>query len=259
MREYCIKNNKMNIIGLYINNTNQEGILNNISQNIKQNKLFTFHNVNMYIANLAFKDNCLRESLSRMSKLYSDGIGIFLASKLLYFGSGLEDRIAGTDLYYKILEKAETNKWSVSFFGGSDESVLILKQKLSQIYPHLKTNNIVSRNNSMTNDKLIEKLNNDKSDILMIGLGTPKQEIWLTENCGKIKIPVQFCVGSGIDFLSGNLKRAPLWIRKIGLEWLYRLTKEPKRLWKRYILGIPLFIFYVLRQKVKLILNKTEE
>lgn len=250
---------KINILGLYIKKSNCDKIMKEMSENIDRNKLFTFHNINIYIANLAFKDNSLKESLSQMSKLYSDGIGIFLASKLLYLWDGLEDRINGTDLYYKILGKAEINKWSLSFFGGSDESVLILKQKLLQKYPLLKINNIVSRNNSMTNDEIIEKLNRYKSDILMIGLGTPKQEIWLTENCKKIKIPVQFCVGSGIDFLSGNLKRAPLWMRKIGLEWLFRLFQEPKRLWKRYILGIPLFIFYVLRQKVKLVLNKTEE
>jgi N-acetylglucosaminyldiphosphoundecaprenol N-acetyl-beta-D-mannosaminyltransferase len=89
----------------------------------------------------------------------------------------------------------------------------------------------------------------------MIGLGTPYQEYWLSSYSKEIDIPVQLCIGSGIEFLSGLNKRAPRILIKFGLEWLHRLIMEPKRLWKRYIIGIPLFTFKVLIIKIKLMLK----
>lgn len=254
-----MKNHELNIADLIIDTSNYEEIIEKIELNIKKNTLFTFHNINMYIINNTFKDKKLKRTLLKIKNLFGDGIGIYWASKILDKKNCFQERITGTDLYYKIIENAEKNKWSIIFYGGAEYTSKNIKQTLLKIYPHLDIKTILSKDNSYLNDEIIEIINKDNSDILMVGLGTPKQEIWLAENCEKIKIPVQFCVGSGIDFLSGNLKRAPLWMRKIGLEWLYRLFQEPRRLWKRYILGIPLFIFYVLRQKVKLVLCKTDK
>ena len=94
------------------------------------------------------------------------------------------------------------------------------------------------------------------ADILMVALGTPYQEEWIFQYKDKINVAVIIAVGSGLDFLAGVKKRAPLWMREIGLEWMYRLFQETKRLWKRYLIGIPVFVFNIVLLKVKLMLKK---
>ena len=92
--------------------------------------------------------------------------------------------------------------------------------------------------------------------MLLVALGTPYQEEWISENKDKINIPIVIAIGSGLYFLSGTIKRAPKWMRNIGLEWFYRLFQEPKRLWRRYIIGIPIFVFNIIVIKVKLLFKK---
>ena len=93
-------------------------------------------------------------------------------------------------------------------------------------------------------------INASKADILLIGMGTPKQDYWLWKYYQELHVPVMMTVGAGIRFLSGEKRRAPKVLRKAHMEWLFRLFQEPRRLWRRYLLGIPKFMFYILLQKV---------
>ena len=120
------------------------------------------------------------------------------------------------------------------------------------MYPDIIISGAIPRDTSFDKE-IVEKKRISNSDILFIGLGTPFQELWLSKFNNTIDIPVQIAVGSGIDFISGNIKRAPKIMQKLGFEWLFRLFIEPKRLWKRYILGIPIFIFQLLLFKLKLV------
>jgi N-acetylglucosaminyldiphosphoundecaprenol N-acetyl-beta-D-mannosaminyltransferase len=120
------------------------------------------------------------------------------------------------------------------------------------MYPDIIISGAIPRDTSFDKE-IVEKIRISNSDILFIGLGTPFQELWLSKFNNTIDIPVQIAVGSGIDFISGNIKRAPKIMQKLGFEWLFRLFIEPKRLWKRYILGIPIFIFQLLLFKLKLV------
>ena len=99
-------------------------------------------------------------------------------------------------------------------------------------------------------ETVISAINASNADILLIGMGTPKQDTWLWKNYHELRVPVMMTVGAGIGFMSGEKIRAPKGLRQVHLEWLFRFTQEPQRLWRRYFLGIPKFIFYIFLQKV---------
>jgi len=117
------------------------------------------------------------------------------------------------------------------------------------LYPKLIIKGVIARKLCF-DENILNEINSSNSDILFLGLGTPYQEKWIATFGKKTNIPIQIAAGSGIDFLSGVYKRAPEMLRKLGLEWLFRLFSEPKRLWKRYLLGIPHFVFLIIKQKL---------
>lgn len=238
----------MKILGLKIENSTYNEILAEIDTTISLKKQFSFSYVNAYVALLANKNAELHKNLNEFSALFSDGIGMYWASKLLYGKFGLSERINGTDLYFKILQLAEKKKYKVFFFGGGEEAVANLKKNLIKSYPHILIGGIIKRDTNFTED-ILSSISHSNSDILFVGLGTPDQEKWIASFGKKCNVPIQISVGSGIDFLSGAYQRAPALFRKFGLEWLFRLMLEPKRLWKRYLVGIPTFLLQVIKQK----------
>jgi len=211
--------------------------------------------VNTYVFIKCLRDKILK-SLINNFLLIPDGIGLYLASKFLYGKNGLEERIVTTDLWYRLLEIANEKMYRMFFLGGSVEAASALEKRIKMFFPDIDVTGVIDRD-SYNNDEVIRILNESNSDILFVGLGTPLQEEWIHQNSYKVNIPVQIAVGSALEFFSGNYKRAPLVLRKIGLEWFYRLLNEPKRLWKRYLIGIPVFVFKVLCYKVRLLLNKS--
>ncbi len=246
---------KINIFGLYIQNLSYEEIISIVFEKIKIRERFMFHNINANILLTYCKSDTFKNFLNSFSALYSDGVGVFIASKILYGKNGLKNRITGTDLYYEILNLANKNGLKCFFYGGSKEAIKLLPETLRKKYPNINISGALSRDTIFKNDDY-EKIKNSKADILFVGLGTPYQEEWIAENSKFVDIPVQMAVGSGIEFISGVKKRAPKIFRKIGLEWIYRIYLEPARLWKRYFLGIPIFIFKIIIFKIKLLINK---
>jgi N-acetylglucosaminyldiphosphoundecaprenol N-acetyl-beta-D-mannosaminyltransferase len=241
--------NHLKILDLDIISYGYKEILNAIEVKLSLRTYFSFAYVNSYIALTARQNVSLRNDIADFSARFPDGIGIYWASKLLYGKLGLKERVNGTDLYYKILDLAQKGNYIIFFFGGSDKAASLLNQNLKMIYPNLIISGIIPKDESF-DEQILEKINQTNSDILFLGLGTPYQEKWIATFGKKCNIPIQIAVGSGIDFLSGTYKRAPKVMRNIGLEWLYRLFLEPKRLWKRYLLGIPHFIFLIVKQKL---------
>ena len=128
-----------------------------------------------------------------------------------------------------------------NFFLGSNDSVLNdLIIKIENRFPNLV---IAGTQNGYftSNDEVISKINSSNPDLIFVGMSTPKQEKWIYENKNKVNAKILISVGNAINVLSGNYFRPNKFIRKIGLEWLFRLLREPKRLWKRYLIGIPMF------------------
>ena len=235
----------INLTTLTINN-----LLEQIKQTInKGNKCkITYFNVNSF--NSSFNNNNIKNFYINFNIVHPDGIGIFLASRFLHGKSGLSERINGSDLYEHLLTVASENKWKIFLFGDTDET-------LNKVSTHCPDLVITGKCNGYNYDEseLIDEINISETEILIVGLGSPKQEEWIIKNKDSIKANVVIAVGDGIKVFAGTKKRGPKFIQKIGLEWFVRFLYEPKRLWKRYIIGIPLFIFRVI--KIKFTQNHT--
>jgi N-acetylglucosaminyldiphosphoundecaprenol N-acetyl-beta-D-mannosaminyltransferase len=178
-----------------------------------------------------------------------------MLSRFLYGRKGLKERVVSTDVWIDILNICRQTKKKVFFFGGHKLTKEEFYDSIKRRFPGLI---VEGYNNGYSYDtlKIITEINKVNPDILIVGLGTPKQEKWISYNFSKLNVPIILSVGSAIDFYSGYKKRAPEFMRRYALEWLYRLFQEPKRLWKRYLLGIPVFMFKMLIFKFNLRKNK---
>lgn len=226
-----------------------------IIESLQSKKTINIGYINANVFVQSRKDKQLKSQIDKLF-LFPDGVGLYLTSKFLYGKDGLKERIVTTDLWFELLKIANEKRYKMFFLGGSFEAASVLKDKIKTSFPNIFITGVIDRD-SYNNYEVIRILNKSNADILFVGLGTPLQENWICENSNKISIPVQIAVGSGIDYISGNYKRAPLVLRNIGLEWFYRLIKEPRRLWKRYLIGIPVFMFKIICFKVRLLLNKS--
>lgn len=161
------------------------------------------------------------------------------------------ERTYGPDLLLAISTMSEAKRYRHYFCGGTPKACELLKSRLTEKFPYL---NIVGFScpsfdgiSKLEADTIITDINKANPDILWVGLGSPKQDFWMYENRPKLDVPVMVGVGAAFDFISGVKKQAPRWMQKIGLEWFFRLCCEPKRLWRRYLIGNTKFLFYVLR------------
>jgi N-acetylglucosaminyldiphosphoundecaprenol N-acetyl-beta-D-mannosaminyltransferase len=142
-----------------------------------------------------------------------------------------------------------------NYLYGSSSNVLgKLEEKLNKKYPGLIIGGIFSppfrQLTKEEDDRIVEDINNSNPDIVWVGLGSPKQDLWMYEHRGRINAPVMVGVGAAFDFLAQVKPQAPRWMRDNGLEWLFRLITEPKRLWRRYLVDYPLFIYYFLSDPI---------
>lgn len=178
----------------------------------------------------------------------ADGIGIVIGSKIL--GYPLRERVAGYDLTQKVFSAIRTTEKTVYFLGASEEIIQDAKVKMERKHRGLKV--IGVRNGYFSKEdepEIIEEINRLKPDLLLVGLGCPKQEKWIFENKGKIYTKVMIGVGGSFDVMSGRVKRAPNFFIKTNLEWFYRLITQPTR-FKR-MLRLPLFLIEVIKYKLR--------
>lgn len=147
------------------------------------------------------------------------------------------ERTTGPDYLVKILNISKEHGYSHYFYGSTEETLEKLKKHLEENYPGLKVAGMYSppfRPLSKEEDEqIIQRMNASQADFIWVGLGAPKQERWMAEHQGKIR-GFMVGVGAAFDYMAGNIKRAPMWMQKVNLEWLYRLLQDPKRLFKRY-------------------------
>lgn len=200
---------------------------------------------------IGHKDDQLKKIINQCEIINADGQSVVWASKFLK--CPVPERVAGIDLMYRVIELAAVNGYRIYFFGAKEEVV----QKVAEIYKNKYQNlNIVGIRNGYNikedHEIIIEDMKNSKADILFLGFGSPQKEYWLKENISKIEIPFCMGVGGSFDVVAGLTKRAPLWMQKCGLEWFYRFIQEPKRMWKRYLVGNIKFIYLITREKMNI-------
>jgi len=176
--------------------------------------------------------------------IVTDGMPLVWMQKLQ--GAKTASRVRANDLMISLCEYAEKNNLSVGFYGGRQEVIDAITKRAAKEMPKLQIAYAFSPPFwSLTDEEaalIVKEINEKSPDILFIGLGCPKQENWMWAHKDKLKA-VMLGVGASFDFYAGNVKESPEWMGKLGLEWLFRLTQEPKRLWKRYLILNPRFIW----------------
>lgn len=181
-------------------------------------------------------DEILRRILVDADLILCDGTPLVWMSKWL--GDPLPERIAGSDLVPLLLDLAQEKGHRVFFLGGRDEVVAVAEDKIKERWPGLQIAGMYSPPfapmDQMDHADICQRIREAKADMLFVSFGCPKQEKWLALNYRDAGVPVAIGVGATIDFLAGTVKRAPVWMRKTGLEWFFRVLQEPKRLARRY-------------------------
>ena len=205
--------------------------------------------VNAHCINVAARNEAYCSILHNAPFVYADGSGMAIAARL--WGNGLENNVNGTDLFPILCEKVARENVPVALFGASPGIAKICAEHMEKMYPGLRVvwnhHGYVSREEQAG---LIEGINRSGARILLVAKGVPLQELWIEENAPKLDVPVILGVGALFDFYSGTMQRAPLYIRKMGLEWLFRFLMEPRRLFRRYIIGNPQFLLRALKLKI---------
>ena len=212
---------------------------------------------------VAQKDDIFADALRKCDFLMPDGAGIVKACRWLKAKSQPKERIAGWDLFSfemnalerkseKLKDKSE--KLKVMFLGSSEKVLSLIRRRVAVDYPHLK---VVTYSppyklefSDEDNQAMIKAINDADPDLLWIGMTAPKQEKWTYSHWQDLNIHCHVgTIGAVFDFYAGTAKRAPLWWQRHSLEWLYRLLTEPRRMWRRYIIGNALFIHNILKEK----------
>jgi N-acetylglucosaminyldiphosphoundecaprenol N-acetyl-beta-D-mannosaminyltransferase len=199
------------------------------------------------------KDEKFREALKASDFLLPDGTGITIAARLLT-GQKIE-KIAGSDLHVILLKALNEKKGSCFYLGSSETTLNLIRERLNREYPDIRAGFFSPPfSDSFTveeNEIMVKAVNDFNTDVLFIGMTAPKQERWVHENRGNLNAPLICCIGAVFDFYAGTVKRSGKFWINAGLEWLPRLLREPGRLWRRNFVSTPLFLWYVIVEKLK--------
>lgn len=212
--------------------------------------------INAHSYNTALKDELFAEALQKGDVLIPDGASIVMACRWLKAKSQPTERIAGWDLFALEMERLN-QKGGTCFFMGSSEKVLgLIREKAARVYPNITVETYSPpykpEFSEEDNKAIIRAINAANPDLLWIGMTAPKQEKWAYTHWKELDIHCHCgTIGAVFDFFAGTVERAPIWWQEHSLEWLYRLIKEPKRMWRRYIIGNTLFLWNILQEKRK--------
>lgn len=269
-------NNKKNILGVGITNATKKEVLEYIVKNIENfKKKFFIVTPNPEFLVLASKNLEFKNILNKAELASADGVGVIIAGKIL--GRPLKSRFTGVDLVESLCEVVAEKPITVGFLGGGPGVAELCAECLQKKYPGLKVsfvgkewpNNEIDGRKSKIEDgnlkiedrKSIQHLSSNiknlpstfhhlpsSIDILFVAFGAPKQEFWISENLDKIPVKVAIGVGGAFDYISGKTSRAPLFLRSIGFEWLFRLIIQPWRIWRQ--LSLLKFIWLVFKERM---------
>lgn len=215
--------------------------------------------INAHSFNVAQKDELFAEALAKGDYLIPDGASIIKACKWLKAKSLPKERIAGWDLFVyemqKLNDKSKRGKGKVMFMGSSEKVLGLIREKTAVDYPNLE---VVTYSppykpefSDEDNAAIIKAINETNPDLLWIGMTAPKQEKWTYQHWNELNIHCHVgTIGAVFDFYAGTAKRAPKWWQQHSLEWLYRLCIEPKRMWRRYVIGNPLFLWNIAKERL---------
>lgn len=211
--------------------------------------------INAFSYDNARKDAMFSEALQKGGVLIPDGISIVKACRFLNAKSQPKERIAGWDLFVFEMEKLNRVGGKVMFLGSSDSVLKLIRQRVAEKYPKIEVDTYSPpykpEFSDEDNEAMISAINHSNPDLLWIGMTAPKQEKWAYKHLDRLEVHCHIgTIGAVFDFFAGTVKRAPECWQKAGMEWLYRLLSEPRRMWRRYFIGNAKFLYYIMVEKI---------
>lgn len=211
--------------------------------------------INAFSYDNARKDAMFSEALQKGGVLIPDGISIVKACRFLNAKSQPKERIAGWDFFVFEMEKLNRVGGKVMFLGSSDAVLKLIRQRVAEKYPKIEVDTYSPpykpEFSDEDNEAMISAINHSNPDLLWIGMTAPKQEKWAYKHLDRLEVHCHIgTIGAVFDFFAGTVKRAPECWQKAGMEWLYRLLSEPRRMWRRYFIGNAKFLYYIMVEKI---------
>jgi N-acetylglucosaminyldiphosphoundecaprenol N-acetyl-beta-D-mannosaminyltransferase len=245
-----IDKGKWPVLGVNVDAVDYEAAVKRIVNAAKQKRSFIVTALPVHGIMTGARDERHRYRLNRFDLLLPDGQPVRWALNLL-FRTKLEDRVYGPNLMLALCERLADEGLPIFLFGSRNETLEKLRAKLTERYPKLIVCGVrpgeYRRVTPIERTKITKQINSSGAALVFVGLGCPRQEIWAYENSSALNMPL-VCVGAAFDFHAGTVRQAPPILQRAGLEWAFRLAREPKRLWRRYILLNPLYIGMVAAQ-----------
>lgn len=214
---------------------------------------FVFACANPHSLVVARTDAKFREALDSADAVVADGVGCQWGAKLA--GVSIGPRITGSDFFASIMSTLNQSGGRAFFFGSSDAVLEKLAARVNRDFPAVALEMLSPPFRPWSeeeNQRMIAQILRFRPDVLWVGMTAPKQEKWVAANAAQLHVPVIGSIGAVFDYYAGVTQRAPQWVCDLGLEWLYRLPREPKRLWRRTFVSAPVFLWYVLLERMRL-------
>ena len=245
---------RIDVLGVGVDPITVDELHAEIARLVRVGKPGLILNVNAHCLNLSYKDAALRDSVNGADVVFCDGAGVMLAARML--GWRIPARITYAAWIWRLADFAAAEGFSLYFLGARPGVAQEAAKRLRERYPGLRIVGVRHgyfdhSAGSAENEAVLEEINAAAPDILLVGLGMPLQERWLTRNRQGLNAGVALSGGAVFDYVSGRVRRGPPILTESGFEWLARLLNEPRRLWRRYLLGNPLFLSRVLSQLLR--------
>lgn len=210
--------------------------------------------LNAHCYNVAQTDIPYQEALINCDVLIPDGVGVIWTSR--WFTGEKIKKISGADLFFYEMERLQKNGGKCFLLGSTQTTLIKIKDRAAKEYPQVKVQYYSPPYKQeftiADNAAMLAAINAFQPDVLFVGMTAPKQEKWAYKYFDQLQAKHVCCIGAVFDFYAGTVNRAPQWMISIGLEWFYRLVKEPRRMWRRYLIGNSKFIWAVVKEKYRI-------
>jgi N-acetylglucosaminyldiphosphoundecaprenol N-acetyl-beta-D-mannosaminyltransferase len=242
-----IEAEKKNLLGVLVNGIDRESAADLILQSARERRTFAVSALAVHGVMEGVLDPAHLYRLNHLDMVVADGQPVRWALNLLH-SVGLKQRVYGPSLTLSVLVRAEREHVPVYFYGSTDEILKLLCVNLKAQFPALiiagMQASTFGRTAPEAADRTADRIRQSGAQVVFVGLGCPRQEVWAYEFRRRLAMPI-IAVGAAFPFLAGTLRQAPKWMQDRGLEWLFRLCTEPRRLWRRYLLLSPMYLFLV--------------
>ncbi len=245
-----VVHDKLSLMGITIDNLTMDAAIQTILSWLKDEGSRQICFVNADCFNIAANNKVYLDVLKHADLCLADGIGVKLAGKVL--SQHIAQNLCGTDMFPRLCQSISGTDATLFLLGARPEAVEGVNKWIHENHPKVRVCGFQHGYFQPEDQRgIIQRIKNSGAQLLLVAFGVPKQDIWIHDHVREMGVRVAIGVGGLFDFYSGRIPRAPLWMREIGMEWLYRLIQEPGRMWKRYLIGNVLFMWKVFRERFR--------